>query len=70
MSKYSLKFTTLKEWKPELLSDDENPENPICLILDESQKAIAMLVPHVDKTLTESFIFHSDSETKIFKNKK
>ncbi len=68
MSKYSLKFTTLKEWKPELLSDDENPENPICLILDESQKAIAMLVPHVDKTLTESFIFHSDSETKIFKN--
>lgn len=68
MSKYSLKFTTLKEWKPELLSEDENPENPICLILDEAQEAVAMLVPHVDKTLTESFIFHSESETKIFNN--
>ena len=64
MSKYSLKFTTIKEWKPELLSPDENPDNPICLIINESQEAIAMLVPHVDNTFNESFIFHSESDTK------
>ena len=56
MSKYSLKFTTIKEWKPELLSPDENPDNPICLIINESQEAIAMLVPHVDNTFNESFL--------------
>lgn len=67
MSKYSLKFTTIKEWKPELLSPDENPDNPICLIINESQEAIAMLVPHVDNTFNESFIFHSESDTKTFK---
>ena len=67
MSKYSLKFTTIKEWKPELLSPDENPDNPIRLIINESQEAIAMLVPHVDNTFNESFIFHSESDTKTFK---
>ena len=49
MSKFSLKFTTLKEWKPELLDENDNPENPVCLILDESCNTKAFFIPHVNK---------------------
>lgn len=66
MSNFSWKFTTLKEWKPELLSEDDNPDNPVCLILNESNEEKAMFVPHVDKNCKDSYIFIHDNEKNVF----
>ena len=68
MSKFSLKFTTLKEWKPELLDENDNPENPVCLILDESCNTKAFFIPHVNKDCYASYIFSCADEDKTFTN--
>lgn len=68
MSKFSLKFTTLKEWKPDLLDENDNPENPVCLILDESCNTKAFFIPHVNKDCYASYIFSCEDEDKTFTN--
>lgn len=66
MSDLFWKFTTIKEWKPDLLSEEDNPDNPLCLLLNESKEAIAMLAPHVDKNCNVSYVFSQPKETKTF----
>lgn len=68
MSKFSLKFTTLKEWKPDLLDENDNPNNPVCLILDDSCNTKAFFIPHVNKDCYATYLFSCEDEDKTFTN--
>ena len=66
MSKYFWKYTTIVEWKPDSLAEDENPDTPVCLILNESEEPQAILTVKVPDSSKASYVFACKDELKEF----
>lgn len=67
---YSWKFTTVRDWQPETLSEGENPDTPVCLILNESNETQALLTVKVIDKEKSSYIFACKDDIKEFSNLK
>lgn len=66
MQKYFWKYTTLKDCAKILLTEEDNENRPIALIVDKTEQPVAFLSSNLSENKEIEFIFSSKNEFKKF----